>query len=75
MLRPMRFYVLPKEEDKTVYINFDHVSNIRVVGKTIEIYFVGIEAPMILAKTPSTLSTVGKGMDLSDSSKEHLSSL
>ena len=71
----MRFYVLPKEEDKTTYINFDHVSNIRVVGKTIELYFVGIEAPLVLPKTVQTLNTVGKGMDLSDASKEHLNSL
>ena len=75
MLPIMRFYVLPKEEEKTTYINFDHVASIRVVGKTIEIYFVGIETPTVIPKNVQTLNTVGKGMDLSDASKEHLNSL
>ena len=68
----MRFYVLPPDEGKTTYINFDHVSNITVNGPTIEIHFVGIETPMVVPKNPTTLATVGKGMDLSDSSKESL---
>jgi len=75
MLRPMRFYIFPKQEEKTTYVNFDHVARVSVVGATIEIYFVGIETPMIVPKNVTTLSAMGKGMDLSDSSKEHLSSL
>ncbi len=71
----MRFYVLPKAEDKTTYINFDHVTSISVVGPNIEVYFVGLENPLIVAKNATTLSAMGKGMDLSDSSKEFLSSL
>ncbi len=69
----MRFYVLPKAEDKTTYINFDHVARVTVVGTTIEVYFVGIEAPIIIPKNVTTLNAIGKGMDLSDSSKEALS--
>jgi hypothetical protein len=71
----MRFYVLPKAEDKTTYINFDHVARVTVVGATIEVYFVGLETPVIIPKNVTTLSSMGKGMDLSDSSKEYLSSL
>lgn len=71
----MRFYVLPKEETKTSYINFDHVARVSVVGATIEIYFVGLETPLVIPKNVTTLNAMGKGMDLSDSSKEQLSSL
>jgi len=71
----MRFYVFPKQEDKTTYVNFDHVASITVVGATIEIRFVGQEAPLVIPKNATTLSAVGKGMDLSDASKEQLSSL
>ncbi len=71
----MRFYVLPKAEDKTTYINFDHVARVTVVGATIEVYFVGLEAPVIIPKNLTTLNAMGKGMDLSDSSKEYLSNL
>ncbi len=71
----MRFYVLPKAEDKTTYINFDHVARVSVTPTTLEVYFVGTEAPIIVPKNVATLSTMGKGMDLSDSSKEALSNL
>jgi len=71
----MRFYMLPADQGKTTYVNFDHVTNIRVAGPQIELYFVGVETPMVVAKSPSTLATIGKGMDLSDSSKEHLMAL
>jgi hypothetical protein len=71
----MRFYILPIEQGKTVCVNFDHVTNIRISGPTIELYFVGVEAPMVIPKTPTSLSTVAKGMDLSDSSKEHIHTL
>lgn len=71
----MRFYILPAEQGITTYVNFDHVTNIRVVGAYIELYFVGVEAPMVIPKTATSLTTVGKGMDLSDSSKEHLCAL
>ncbi len=71
----MRFYILPADQGQTTCINFDHVASIRVKGPTIELYFVGIETPMVIAKTPTTLSMIGKGMDLSDSSKEQISTL
>lgn len=71
----MRFYILPIEEGKTVCVNFDHVRNIRVSGPTIELFFVGVEAPMVIPKTPTSLSTVAKGMDLSESSKDLLNAL
>jgi hypothetical protein len=71
----MRFYILPADEGQTTYINFDHVTSIRVTGPTIELYFVGVETPMVIAKNATTLSTIGKGMDLSDTSKESLSRL
>ena len=70
----MRFYILHKAEDKTTYINFDHVARVSVVGATIEIYFIGLEAPLVIPKNLTTLNAMGKGMDLSDSSKEQLSS-
>ena len=75
MLAPMRFYVLPKAEEKTTYINFDHVASVSVAGANIEVHFVGLETPLIIPKNATTLSAMGKGMDLSDSSKEFLSSL
>ena len=75
MLPPMRFYVLPKAEEKTTYINFDHVASVTVAGPNIEVYFVGLETPLIVPKNATTLSAMGKGMDLSDSSKEFLSNL
>jgi len=75
MLPPMRFYVLPKEEEKTTYINFDHVASVSVVGATIEVRFVGLETPLVIPKNVTTLNAMGKGMDLSDSSKEFLSNL
>jgi hypothetical protein len=75
MLPPMRFYILPKLEDKTTYINFDHVASISVVGANIEIQLVGLETPVVIPKNVTTLNAVGKGMDLSDSSKEFLSNL
>jgi hypothetical protein len=71
----MRFYILPVEQGKTVCVNFDHVSNIRICGPTIELYFAGVEAPMVVPKTPTSLSTVAKGMDLSESSKEQVNAL
>ena len=71
----MRFYILPIEQGKTVCVNFDHVTNIRVSGPTIELFFVGVEAPMVIPKTPTSLSTVAKGMDLSESSKDLLNAL
>jgi len=71
----MRFYVLPKAEDKTTYINFDHVAHVSVVGATIEVHFVGLETPLVIPKNLATLNAMGKGMDLSDSSKEYLSNL
>jgi hypothetical protein len=71
----MRFYILPVEQGKTVCVNFDHVTNIRFGGPTIELYFAGVEAPMVIPKTPASLSTVAKGMDLSESSKELINAL
>ena len=71
----MRFYIFPKDGDKTTYVNFDHVASVRVAGANIEIHFVGQEAPLVITKNATTLSAMGKGMDLSDSSKEFLSNL
>jgi len=71
----MRFYLLPAEEGITTCINFEHVSYIRVGPKTIELYFEGVVAPMVVTKSPSTLSLVAKGMDLSDSSKDLVNTL
>jgi len=71
----MRFYILPTEQDKTVCINFDHVARIDISKTSVELYFVGVEAPMVMAKTVNTLSLIGKGMDISDSSKEQISRL
>ncbi len=71
----MRFYILPADQGKTVCINFDHVTTISIAGPTIEIYFAGLEAPMTLVKTATTLSMIAKGMDLSDASKDQINSL
>ena len=73
----MRFYLLPPDQGITTCINFDHVTHIRinVSAKTIEIYFMGTEAPMLLPKTPQTLSMVAKGMDLSDTTRDAVNNL
>ena len=71
----MRFYLLPAEQGKTTCINFDHVAYIQLGAQTIEVHFIGVEAPMVITKTPTTLALVAKGMDLSDSSKDMVSTL
>ncbi len=71
----MRFYILPTEQDKTNCINFDHVASIIVTKTSIEVYFVGLETPTILPKNVATLNQIGKGMDLSDSTKEQINKL
>ncbi len=71
----MRFYLLPANEGKTVCVNFDHVANISISSGGIEIYFAGIETPMVIAKSPTTLAQISKGMDLSDNVKEQISQL
>jgi hypothetical protein len=71
----MRFYILPTEEGRTACVNFDHVTNILVGPKSIELYVVGIQAPMIIPKSATTLSIIAKGMDLSDNSKDQVNSL
>lgn len=71
----MRFYILPTEQGETTCINFDHVAYIRLGAKTIELHFIGVEAPMVIAKSPATLSLVAKGMDLSDTSKDMVNAL
>jgi hypothetical protein len=71
----MRFYLLPTEQGKTTCINFDHVAYIEVGAKTIEMHFMGVETPMVVTKSPATLSLVAKGMDLSDSSKDLVNTL
>ena len=71
----MRFFILPIEDGKTACINFDHVTNIVVNPQSIELYFAGQTAPMVIAKSAATLSTIAKGMDLSDSSKDQINSL
>jgi hypothetical protein len=71
----MRFYLLPAESGDTTCINFDHVTTIKVTSKTIELYFVGIEAPMVIPKTPTSLAQVAKGMDLSEASKDLVNAL
>ncbi len=71
----MRFYMLPTDVGKTTLINFDHVAYIHVEGKTIELHFIGVDAPMIIPKTPTTLTLVAKGMDLSDNSKDIVNAL
>jgi hypothetical protein len=71
----MRFYLLPADQGKTTCINFDHVAFIQLGAQTIEVHFIGVEAPMVITKTPTTLALVAKGMDLSDSSKDMVSTL
>jgi hypothetical protein len=71
----MRFYVLPKQGEKTTYINFNHVSRISVEGPNIEIFLAGVEEPLVLPKNANTFAAIGKGMDLSDAAKEHLNAL
>jgi hypothetical protein len=71
----MRFYLLPIEQGTTTCINFDHVAYINVCAKTIEMHFIGVEAPMIVPKSPTTLALVAKGMDLSDTSKDLVGTL
>jgi hypothetical protein len=71
----MRFYMLPAEAGKTTFINFDHVAFIDISGKAIDIHFIGVEAPMSVTKTPTTLALVAKGMDLSDNSKDLVAAL
>lgn len=71
----MRFYILPTEEGKTTCINFDHVAIVAITAATIELHFAGVEAPMVIKKTPTTLSMIGKGMDISDTSKDMVSNL
>jgi len=75
MIPAMRFYILPVEDGKTACVNFDHVANIIVGPKSIEMYVVGRETPMVIPKSPVTLSTIAKGMDLSENSKEQINSL
>lgn len=71
----MRFYLLPTDQGETTCINFDHVAYIRLRAKEIELHFIGVELPMVITKTPATLALVAKGMDLSDSSKDLVSTL
>jgi hypothetical protein len=71
----MRFYILPPEQGVTTCINFDHVTYIRLGAQTIELFFAGVEKPMVVTKSPATLSLVAKGMDLSDMSKDMVNSL
>ncbi len=71
----MRFYILPTEEGKTACVNFDHVTNILVGPKSIELYVAGVETPMIIPKSPATLSVIAKGMDLSENSKDQINAL
>jgi len=71
----MRFYMLPAEQGKTICINFDHVAYICLGSQTIELHFIGVEAPMVITKSSATLALVAKGMDLSDSSKDLVSTL
>ena len=71
----MRFYLLPADQGTTTCINFDHVAYIHLGSTTIALHFIGVEAPMVITKTPSTLALVAKGMDLSDSSKDLVASL
>lgn len=71
----MRFYLLPADQGQTTCINFDHVAYIKVQPKDIELHFIGVELPMVVPKTATTLALVAKGMDLSDASKDLVSSL
>ncbi len=71
----MRFYILPATDGKTVCINFDHVAGVHILAQTIELHFVGREAPVVIAKTPASLAQVAKGMDLSEASKDLVNNL
>jgi hypothetical protein len=71
----MRFYILPTEQGKTTCINFDHVAYIHLGAQTIALHFIGVEAPMVITKSPATLALVAKGMDLSDTSKDMVNML
>jgi hypothetical protein len=71
----MRFYTLPTEDGKTACVNFDHVTNIVIGPKQIEIYVAGQPAPMVIPKSPTILSTIAKGMDLSETAKDQINSL
>ena len=71
----MRFFILPADQGETTCVNFDHVAYIRLGPKTIELHFMGVEAPMVITKSPTTLALVAKGMDLSDSSKDMVGTL
>ncbi len=71
----MRFYILPTDQGKTTCINFDHVAVVVIEGGNIELHFAGVETPMVIKKTPTTLAMIGKGMDISDSSKDMVSAL
>ena len=71
----MRFYILPTDQGRTTAINFDHVASITIAEKTIEVYFIGIEAPMVIPKNPANINTISKGMDLSDAVKENVAKL
>jgi hypothetical protein len=71
----MRFYILPTEQGKTTCINFEHVAYIHVGAQTIELHFIGVETPMVLPKSATTLALVAKGMDLSDTSKDMVNAL
>jgi hypothetical protein len=71
----VRFYILPTEEGKTACVNFDHVTNILVGPKSIELYVAGVGTPMIIPKSPATLSIIAKGMDLSENSKDQINGL
>ncbi len=73
MLPGMRFYMQPIDQGKSTFINFDHVRIVSVDATNIEIYFTGTEAPLVIAKNPSTLALISKGMDLSDNSKDLVS--
>ncbi len=71
----MRFYMLPEAEGKTTFINFDHVTSVSIHATGVEISILGLEAPLMLPKNAPVLTTVSKGMDLSDSSKELVNKL
>jgi len=71
----MRFYLLPIDQGTTTCINFEHVAYIQLGPQTIELHFIGVEAPMVIKKTATTLSLVAKGMDLSDTSKDLVNTL
>lgn len=71
----MRFYLLPIEQGQTTCVNFEHVAFIRLGPQTIELHFIGVEAPMVITKSATTLALVAKGMDLSDASKDLVGTL